>query len=467
MLKRSVKEKELKMEKILSNQKGAVLLIFALLLIVLVGFVALGMEVGRWYLVRAELSKGVDAAALAAAKNISNPYVNVNTLVQEIGKENFPPGYVETPASGAGSISFSSSQVIENKSIKVTGNVSTQAILARLFGVNQVAVQSSGEGQKNEVEVMMILDRSLSMGVNGGRPLRDLKTAAIGFLEYFAETQDKDNMGLITFATGVTVDHPLSTNFVAPMQSRINALTANGWTNAEHAIDLADGPGGFTDQTGIPGDRRKQQFLIFFSDGSPTAFTGRFRRNGVEFPNAVVRVEPPTMNNPQCLQVNDQMGHADSEVLYPTTGTNSLIPTPTGDGNPTSGNPRTSCINAGVRYLNTRWYIFEDARYGLPRYGLPTLPQCKRPSGVLNEIPNLAPYICNTAKQMALDHAQELKDKYIKIYTIGLGSDQYLDRNFLGQIASGPTYEYYAPTSADLEAIFKLIAKEIKLRLVA
>jgi hypothetical protein len=65
---------------------------------------------------------------------------------------------------------------------------------------------------------------------------------------------------------------------------------------------------------------------------------------------------------------------------------------------------------------------------------------------------------------MAIDHAQELKDKNIKIFTIGLGNG--VDQAFLAQIASGPTYEYYAPTSDQLEAIFKQIAKEIKLRLV-
>jgi len=65
---------------------------------------------------------------------------------------------------------------------------------------------------------------------------------------------------------------------------------------------------------------------------------------------------------------------------------------------------------------------------------------------------------------MALDHARALKNKGIKIFVIGLGD---VDEAFLGQIASGPTYEFYAPTSDELEAIFKKIAKEIKLRLVA
>ena len=108
------------MKSMIQNQRGAVLIIFGLLLVVLVGFVALGMEVGRWYLVRAELSKGVDAAAMAGAKNISNPYVTVDAIAQDIGRENFPPGYAETPGTGAGSILFTT-QTVDSKSIKVTG----------------------------------------------------------------------------------------------------------------------------------------------------------------------------------------------------------------------------------------------------------------------------------------------------------------------------------------------------------
>ena len=65
------------MRNIIKNQKGAIIVIFALSLIVLIGFAALGTEVGRWYLTRAELSKAVDAAALAGAANISNPTIDV------------------------------------------------------------------------------------------------------------------------------------------------------------------------------------------------------------------------------------------------------------------------------------------------------------------------------------------------------------------------------------------------------
>jgi hypothetical protein len=64
---------------------------------------------------------------------------------------------------------------------------------------------------------------------------------------------------------------------------------------------------------------------------------------------------------------------------------------------------------------------------------------------------------------MAEANAQVLKNRGIMIYIIGLGSD--VNKVVLGNIASGPTFEYYAPDSSDLQSIFDAIAKDIKLRL--
>jgi Mg-chelatase subunit ChlD len=336
-------------------------------------------------------------------------------------------------------------------------------ILTGVFGIKKVAISNSGVAQKNDVEIMMVLDRSGSMAGS----LSNLKTAALSFLSFFAETEDNDKMGLVTYSNGVTVNHALSTNFVSDMTVKINAMTATWATNAEDAIDQSDGPSGFTDQTGLPGDQRVQQYLIFFTDGRPTAFRGSFRYNGTDYDAVVMG----TGN--YCDTVYGYMGHTDSENFYTSTGqptgTSLLPPTPTGDGNKTSGSPLTACTNqvwvyspppahyVSQPYLNMRWYIFGDAKYGLPGYS-PV--QCSIPTSVL------APYICNTAKKMAIDHAQELKDKGIKIYIIGLEGNGGVDTVFLGQVASGPTFEYYAPTSDQLQAIFNAIAKEIKLRLV-
>lgn len=423
-----------------NDQRGAVLIIFALLLTVLIGLTALGVEAGRWYATRAELSKAVDAAALAGAKNISNPNVDLATLVDEVGRENFSPGYL---ASAAESLQFTMTRP-DNKKVKITGRVDSPAMLARVIGIDLVAASSSGVGEKNKVEIMLVLDRSGSMS---GTPINDLKTAAKKFVEFFEETEGEDKMGLVTFATGVTLSPALNTTFVNAITAKINAMAATGATNAEDAIKQGgdEGAGGLTDQTGLSGDLRVQQYLIFFTDGMPTAFRNTFKRNGADY-DAVV-----CGTGNYCGTVYGYMGHTDSEIWYPQS---TLTPIPTGDGKPTA---TTKCKNCPTcpPYLNTKWYVF--GAYPVSGYGAE---DCKIPNS------KLAPYICSTARQMARDHANELKDpdtRNIKIYIIGLGS---VDKAFLGQIASGPDYEFYTPSSSELEAIFQKIAKEIKLRLV-
>jgi hypothetical protein len=172
--------------------------------------------------------------------------------------------------------------------------------------------------------------------------------------------------------------------------------------------------------------------MIFFSDGLANAFRGNFTRNGIVY-DAVV---------PDPYDVDWYRGLHNPNTGNPIPGVDFK---PTGDGKP------AATSKCGVS--NTKWDVFMTR----PVPGYPDPESCNIP------VNNLQIYVVNTAKQMAIDHAQELKDKHIKIYTIGLGS---VDRSLLGTIASGPGYEYYAPTSADLEGIFNTIAKEIKLRLV-
>jgi hypothetical protein len=256
-------------------------------------------------------------------------------------------------------------------------------------------------------------------------------------LSYFADTEANDKMGLITFATGVSVDHRLSTYFVNDMRAKINAMNSETgkrqFTNAEDSIDRSDNQadGGFTDQTGLPGDQRVQQYLIFFTDGNPNAFRGTFTRNGRPY-DAVAYTEGAYGS------CTDYICGSDRNLCDPITGNSIGVPAlPTGNG---------------LTATSTRWGVFVE--YPVPGYG----PVDNVPENRLR--PN---WFKDVAHQKAIKHAQELKDKHIKIYIIGLGN---VDRDFLGQIASGPEFEYYAPTSAELGAIFNAIAKDIKLRLV-
>ena len=436
----------------LNSQKGAVMVIFTLLLLVLLGFAGLAIDVGSWYGVKAELSKSVDAAAMAGAKNISNPYVDPLVLAKEFGSENFPAGYLGTK----GTATFNA-YADTNHSIRVTGSVIASAYLAQLFGVNQVVSTNTGAARKNNVEIMLVLDRSGSMA---GKPISDLKAAAKSFIAFFDDTQDDDKVGLISFATGVKVNFPLGNNFVTPITTAINSMAATGATNAEDALAQAGGAQGLPDQSGLPGDQRVQQFLIFFSDGNPTAFRGKFKNNGVDNIDAVVCGTGNT-----CTEVYNQLGKPDSETWL------NIDPRLTGDGKAQG----TSKCTTLPPLLTTKWYVFSDYPMPPPNTGfeqcfIPTVNTTRSGRSpnytyTLNSVTGpLAEYVCDTARQMAIDKAQDLKNKYVKIYTIGLGTT--IDKTFLSQIASGSTFEYYAPTSSDLQAIFNAIAKDIKLRLV-
>jgi Flp pilus assembly protein TadG len=424
------------------EEAGTVLIAFALFLFILLGFCAIGMETGRWYMVRAELSKSVDAAALVAAKNISNPFVSPSALAREFAAANFPSGYLGTPASGAGTVAFSAT-VIGNDKVQVDGNVSANSILAKLFGANLVPTASRGVGQKKEVEIMLVLDRSGSMQ---GTPIADLKTAARTFVDYFAATQDKDKMGLISFSTAVTLDQAMGTNYVTSIKAAISAMNAANYTNTEDALDQADGPGGFTDQTGIPGDQRIQQFLIFFSDGQPTAFRGQFLYQGVNYDAVAIGA---TNGSGDCDPNTFPTSYNSLPRLYNPVTAAQLTATayPTGDGV-----AMIRCAGFAQPKPTTRWYVFDT----MPVSGYAATATC---------IParNLGAQFCYIANQLALNHATDLKNnRHVVIYTIGLGN---VDANFMGAIAN-PNLYYHAPTSAELQAIFQRVAQEIKLRLV-
>lgn len=215
----------------------------------------------------------------------------------------------------------------------------------------------------------------------------------------------------------------------------------------------------FTDQTGVPAANRIQQYLIFFTDGRPTAFRSTFKRNNVTY-DRVVMVTGNCDSSSDSIY--DRMGYPNNETLDQTLPYN---PIPTGDGLPTgstvcrSGRPPTG-------YVNTRWGCF--SAYPVSGLGSEAYPAyCNISTSRLN---GRTGYICTTASQMAIDHAAALKTAAnlgtggLQIFTIGLGNN--INTTLLTTISSGDGYAYVAPTSSDLEAIFRKIAKEIKLRLV-
>ena len=99
---------------------------------------------------------------------------------------------------------------------------------------------------ENPVDIMLVLDRSGSMGVSGGTPLNNLKAAANKLVDLIEDTNatlppsvtEFSRVGVVSFANAASLDQALTTD-LNDVRSAINGLAAGGSTAIGDGIDLA------------------------------------------------------------------------------------------------------------------------------------------------------------------------------------------------------------------------------------
>ena len=456
----------------LANERGVYFMFSAITVLVLFGIVALGIEVGRWYAIQSEVSKSVDGAAFAGAVNSGNfTPAELKTMVEEVAKANFPDGMVGTENlvvdvqdDGKGKITVAATVDAVNPLAKVVGSQH-----------EKTNIKSSGVAKLRKFEIALILDTSGSMSGAMG----DLKAAAKAFVQSFKsmEGDPLNKMALVTFASGVQKRYPLTDEFVDDLDAEIDTLSAFGYTNAEEALDRVqdDGTEGmgidmeWSDQIGVPKNERTGQYVVFFSDGQPTAFRAPFSTNGSAPVEAAVRFSG---SSPLSLRELDKQ---DSGL---SVGGDGGSPIPSGNG--TSNGPQyTNSCSGSLTKNSWKWWIL-DPTYDqtFDEFGLGSNPYSVNESLIYdqaNPVFGQDPETCISrqtlrnygdlvAQQMAVNHALEIKnDREFKIYTVGLGG---VDATFLAKLATGPEYEFFANSSTDLTAVFAEITHRIKLVLI-
>ncbi|MBA3965016.1 MAG: VWA domain-containing protein [Nitrospirales bacterium] len=426
----------------LRNQQGAYILITGIAVVALFGFAALGIEVGRWYAIQGEMSKAIDGAAFAGAKNVNNPNIaDLHGFVQQVAQANFPPGLL-----GTDTPTF---LVTDDGNGKITVQGATNSInsLSKVVGGSHAttAIAADGSAKLRNAEIALVLDVSGSMA---GSPISDLIDGSTSFVENFTDQQADNRFALITFASGVQKPFAMDHGYVSPMTSAINGLNASGGTNAEDALAQAlTLP--WSDQSGVPANERTKQVVVFFSDGNPTAFRGQFKYNGTDYDGVAALGGALVWDN---LQKPDYQFTNFSVNRVHITGDGKTVGT-------------TSCPTVNSRNLSTKlnvkWNVFTDSTYGLNSYGPMSsysFQQCNISQTAL------AGYLTHLATQMAIDNASAIKAKGIEIYTIGLGN---IDQSFLATLSSGSAFAYYTPNSSELEGIFQQIANILKLVLIS
>lgn len=126
------------------SERGAVTLIVAFLLVVLLGFAALAIDVGALYAEKAQLQNGADAAALAIAGDCAAGACGTPTTTAS----RLANGNANDGSSGVSSITFPQTTTVRvetNSRDATTGSNSFSLFFARVLGISSADVRASAQ----------------------------------------------------------------------------------------------------------------------------------------------------------------------------------------------------------------------------------------------------------------------------------------------------------------------------------
>ena len=437
--------------KIRKNEHGQIFVVLAILIPILIVFLALSLDFGMAYITKTTLAKSVDAAALAAIKNLSAG----QTIAAQDGTAVFNANYQSLPGLGTPVVpTVANNGIVWSKdssnntlvTVNATATINTYflGVLGLLGGgtsYQTLTLAASAQAIRNPLVMSLILDRSGSMSSNHGKDA--LPTAVEDFVAGFDE--GVDNVAEISFSTLDTVDVPMTTNFQTPIDTEMGIMGFGGATFAQAGLQ-----DGFNQILSVPPSPNIIRVAVFFTDGYANT-------DGL-----------PT-------NVTTSTASTTHDVLNCTGTTKAPSNTPVNYG----GNAPVECSGCATIFMNPT-----SAPSGSPFY---TAVSCPNATTFPVEKPGLSNSLnINNITLDATYRTEQLAEvmrnstNNITIYTIGLGSKintGYLED--LANVQGADTYDSTQPigdyefaacdTKADCEteltSVFQIILSKILLRL--
>ncbi len=140
------------------REHGQVLVLFALGLVVFLGFVSMSIDVGRYVWARTQMQAAVDAASLAAAASMSVGTADATAKANEYWMAN--SGFIRAQGEN---VTLAVTFPEGNKAVKIKGDADIPTWFARLFGINQWHVSAEGTAASQVLDIAIVLDVSGSM----------------------------------------------------------------------------------------------------------------------------------------------------------------------------------------------------------------------------------------------------------------------------------------------------------------
>jgi hypothetical protein len=462
------------------NEKGTALVYVSVSLATLLLFTGLAADSGRGYVVKAQLTKAVDGAALAAARMLNSGTPEAEA--RKVFNANFPAGYLGTSGTPAMTFNLQTDHSRGENIITVHGSVQMPTTLMRLGSTDAVTVRAMSEARRRMVDLSLVLDVSSSIGSRWAA----VRDASRAFVNSFNGTQDR--VALVTYSNGarVLMPMPLSRGFdKSGTMSAIPSTLPGGSTAMVEGLYR-----GWDEVRVVPrGQQSSLRVIVLFTDGASNSVPGIYEASPgsakglrtFDFPKNLPDPDGQTWNNPTIAGLFDtETGTQSPSSSVVVTHWNNTTTLPTvqflpaqsahthrrSAGIPTSFPLQSSSLTVnGVSQATARGLRQRNTSNG--RYPAQVF-------NINNAARNLVEIIADAARRDAGG------DYPIRIYTIGMGelvryrlgtlqekSEEILMR--MANDARSPDFNdqqlegkyYFAATEADVSAAFQALQNEI------
>lgn len=275
------------MKPSLHRQRGAVAIMTALAMLVLLAVVGLVIDGGLAYLVKARLNAAVDSAALAGARavpagsNQTEQTASAQAAAADFFAANIPSGYLlSQPKLLSTKVTFNQGQA----TIDVRAEAPMPVSVMQVLGFSSLTPVAYAQTIRRDLDMALVVDTSRSL-INQGATVR---ASAKSFLNKFNVTQDR--VGLVHFSSGVENDFLINTSARgfnrAGMLKAIDGYVFDGGTSSfEGMLNARD------QLNSIPTNNRSTlRVIVFFSDGAPTSFGSyiTFTHNNCQYKSGAI-----------------------------------------------------------------------------------------------------------------------------------------------------------------------------------
>jgi Flp pilus assembly protein TadG len=278
-----------------NREDGQILILVVLAALIIVGSAGLAVDVGRLYATKAELSRAVDAAALAGVLEFNGTAAGLTSAgdkAQAYVTANEPTATSSIVPDGSQSV------------LRISASKSVRLYFLPIFGIDSASVSARATaGFSNQtLDAVMVIDSTYSMY---GAPLANAKDAANNFKDTLLGSSPSGNVvvGVAPFR-GCYRNSPLPssktdcidnatqvqqlTSNLGTLESRISSLAAGTVSATNVCTGLAKGFS-VLDNSGVNHEtyQNNRRFLVLLSDGDNVYFGNYTYQNSPPSPDTI------------------------------------------------------------------------------------------------------------------------------------------------------------------------------------